>query len=88
MIKWRPNILWYKYHKAGLSHLFLKFRLIHKAKPYYMLNEKKKVKNNSKMLTIKGWANVYHENTNSKKAGMATLGINRGEFRPKISNRD
>ena len=50
--------------------------------------QKKKLKNNSKMLTIKGWANVYHENTNSKKAGMATQGINRGEFRPKISNHD
>ena len=74
MIKWRPNILWYKYHIAGLSHLFLKFRLIHKAKPYYMPNakKKKKLKNNSKLLTIKGWANAYHENTNSKKAGMAT----------------
>ena len=70
MIKWRPNILWYKYHIAGLSHLFLKFRLIHKAKPYYMPNakKKKKLKNNSKLLTIKGWANAYHENTNSKKA--------------------
>lgn len=44
MIKWRPNILWYKYHIAGLSHLFLKFRLIHKAKPYYMPNAKKKKK--------------------------------------------
>lgn len=53
-----------------------------------MQKKKKKLKNNSKMLTIKGWANVYHENTNSKKAGMATQGINRGEFRPKISNHD
>ena len=48
----------------------------------------KKVKNNSKMLTIKCWANVYHGNTNSKKTGMATPGINGGEFRPKISSRD
>lgn len=40
------------------------------------------------MLTVKGWVNVYHENPNSKKAGMETLRVNKGEFRPKISNCD
>lgn len=39
-------------------------------------------------LKVKGWRNIYHANTNQKRAGVAIFTLDRAGFRPRKGSGD